>query len=135
MGSEPNKVNMPDVIQVSRIDFGQESLSGLELGLILERLKRLEAQGTQATTLYVPYAVTDPTWITDVSNCVVFYGLTANTTITSTVLENTSTVFRIGNNSAYSLTLSSTSNTFTLVPHEFATARYVNEWVYVTGIN
>ena len=77
---------MPDVLQVSRIDFGQESLSGLELSLILERIKRLETRET-TDIRFVPYAVTDPLWVNDVSNCIVFYGLTQNTTVSNPILK------------------------------------------------
>jgi len=125
-----------DVIHVTRIDFGQESLSGPELRLLLARIKRLESGDVSSPDIqFVPHSVTDPTWVDDISNCIVFRGLTEDTTITNEVLANTSNVFRIGNNSQFSLTMSGTGNTFTIVPYEFVTARYVDGWVYVTGVS
>ena len=100
---------------------------------MLARVKKLETTSTAAIR-YVSHVVTDFDWVQDISNCIVFIGLVKNTTLTSDVFENTDNVFRIGNNSAFALTLSSTGNTFTLTPYEFATVRYVSGWVYVCGI-
>jgi hypothetical protein len=126
---------MPDVVHASRIDFGQESLSGPELRLLLARVKRLEAGGTPDQFQYVSYAYNNAGWINDVSNCIVFTGLTEDTTISNDVFGDTTKVFRIGNNSAYTLTLTGGGHTMVFVPYEFATARYVGSWVHIVGIN
>jgi hypothetical protein len=128
-----------DVLHVSRIDFGQESLSGFELKLLIARIKRLETQGgggTAQSIEYVAHSVVGLEWVADISKCIVFYGLTEDTTLENAVFANQANVFRIGNNSPFMLSLSGTGNIFTLTPYEYATARYVDGgWIYVTGIN
>ena len=130
---------MPDVLHVSRIDFGQESLSGFELKLLLARIKRFETEGgggTAQTIEFVAHSVVGLGWVPDISKCIVFYGLTEDTTIENEIFANQASVFRIGNNSPYLLSLSGTGNIFTLTPYEYATARYVDGgWIYVNGIN
>lgn len=126
------------VLKVSRIDFDtQESLSGLELSLLLARVKRLETTTPVSGTsiVYIQHAVTD-SWSGDVANCIVF-SPTSNSTITNAILADTSIIFRFGNNSDYALTMmSGIGNTFTLIPHEFMTVRHIGStWTYVSGIN